>query len=76
MDTEDPPCCQKFQGICETNPPTSGELKDDTMMDKYYGRMRESYAETAKVNTWKDWKGPKCFEEFIFPICGCKMNQG
>ena len=59
------PAVNKFQGICETNPPTSGELKDDAAMDKYYGRMRELYAERAKANTWKDWKGPKRFEEFM-----------
>ena len=44
----------KFQGICETNPPTSGGLRDEASMDKYYGRMRELYSERAKANTWKD----------------------
>lgn len=45
------PAANKFQGICETNPPTSGELRDDATMDKYYGRIRESYSERAKANT-------------------------
>ena len=34
-------------------------------MDKYYGRMHELYAERAKANTWKDWKGPTHFEELM-----------
>jgi hypothetical protein len=53
------PAVNKFQGICETNPPTSGEVKDNAITDRYYWRMREMYAERAKANTWKDWKGPK-----------------
>jgi hypothetical protein len=35
------PAVNKFQDICETNPPTSGELEDDAIMDKYYQRMRD-----------------------------------
>lgn len=35
------PTVNKFQGICKTHLPTSGELKDHTVMDKYYGRMHE-----------------------------------
>lgn len=46
------------------NPPTSGKLKDDAAMDKYYGIMCEIYAKRAKTNTWKDWKDQKHFEEF------------
>jgi len=45
------PAVNKFQGICEANPPTSGELNDDVGMGKYYGRMHELYAERAKANT-------------------------
>jgi hypothetical protein len=48
------PAVNRFQGICETNPPTSGELRDDAMMDKYYGKMRDLYSEHAKAHTWKD----------------------
>jgi hypothetical protein len=51
----------KFQGICATNQPTSGELKDDAMRDKYYWRMREFYLERVKASTWKDWKGAQKF---------------
>ena len=53
------PAVNKFQDICETNPPTSGELEDDTIMGKYYWRMRDMYAVQAKANTWRDWNGPK-----------------
>jgi len=59
------PAVNKFQGICETNPPTSGELKDDAHMDLYYARMRDIYEERAKDNKWKEWKGPKKFDEFM-----------
>jgi len=45
------PTVNKVQGICETNPPTSGELNDDATMNKYYGGMRELYAKSAKANT-------------------------
>ena len=38
----------KFAGIVQTNPPSSGEKKDDQQMDLYYSRMRELYAERVK----------------------------
>ena len=59
------PAVNKFKGICDTNPPSSGEVKDDALMDKYYERMRSMYAERASTNMWKGWKGPKRFDEFM-----------
>ena len=41
------PAVQKFCGILSTNPPKSGELKDDQIMDRYFSRMRQIYAEQA-----------------------------
>jgi hypothetical protein len=41
------PPVQKFCGILSTNPPKSGELKDDQIMDRYFSRMRQIYAEQA-----------------------------
>jgi hypothetical protein len=38
------PAVHKFAGITYSNPPTSGEVKDDNMMDLYYSRMQEEYA--------------------------------
>ena len=43
------PAVNKFQGICETNPLTSGELKDDVTMDRYYGIMHDIYVGTQFV---------------------------
>ena len=37
------PAVQKFAGICDTNEPKSGELKDDKLMNMYYVRMMEIY---------------------------------
>lgn len=31
----------KFTGICSTHPPSSGEVKDDQKMDRYYKNMRK-----------------------------------
>ena len=38
------PAVNKFAGIVNSNPPNSGEVKDDALMDLYYSRMREEYA--------------------------------
>ena len=34
-------------------------------MELYYARMRDIYEERAKDNKWKEWKGPKKFDEFM-----------
>ena len=38
----------KFAGIVTTNPPSSGEVRDDTRMDLYYTNMRQIYQERSK----------------------------
>ena len=52
------PAVNNFAGIIYSNPPNSGEVKDDALMDLYYSRMREEYA--ARSHTYvKDC--PKSF---------------
>ena len=53
------PGVQKFAGICLTNPPASGELKDDPEMDLYYKKMREIY--NARSVKWGK-NVPKSFD--------------
>ena len=55
------PAVQKFAGIVSTNPPDSGELKDDAKMDLYYKKVREMYKNRA-VN-WKNL--PKTFNALM-----------
>ena len=38
------PAVQKFAGIIYTSHPTSGEVKEDALMDLYYARIREEYS--------------------------------
>jgi hypothetical protein len=38
------PTVQKFAGIIYTNPLTSGEVKQDALMDLYYARIHEEYS--------------------------------
>eukprot|EP00956_Cyclotella_meneghiniana_P027228 scaffold60647_cov51-Cyclotella_meneghiniana.AAC.3 len=38
----------KFAGIVLTNPPSSGEIRDDKRMDLYYTNMRQIYYERSK----------------------------
>eukprot|EP00956_Cyclotella_meneghiniana_P041840 scaffold241471_cov36-Cyclotella_meneghiniana.AAC.1 len=38
---------QKFDGICTTNPPAYGEVKDDAKMDLYYTNIRQIYYERS-----------------------------
>ena len=38
------PAIQKFAGVIYDNPPTSGEVKDDALMDLYYSRIHETYS--------------------------------
>ena len=37
----------KFVGICATNPPTSGQLKEDKQMNLYWLSMKRVYAERS-----------------------------
>jgi hypothetical protein len=39
---------QKFAGIIYSCPPTSGEVCDDDLMDRYYARMRHEYRACSK----------------------------
>ncbi len=56
------PAVNKFAGIVYSNPPNSGEVKDDALMDLYYSRMREEYA--ARSHTYV--KGcPKSFHKLM-----------
>ena len=58
---------QKFCGILATNPPQSGEVKDDQIMDRYYSRMRQIYSEqshTFKRDVPKDFS--KCMKAYLF----------
>jgi hypothetical protein len=56
------PAVNKFAEIIYSNPPNSGEVKDDAMMDLYYSRMREEYA--ARSHTYV--KGcPKSFDKLM-----------
>jgi hypothetical protein len=41
------PAIQKFAGIIYSNPPTSGEARDDALMDLYYGRMCEENSDRS-----------------------------
>jgi hypothetical protein len=34
----------KFTGIIYSNPPTSGEVNDDVLIDLYYRRMHEEHS--------------------------------
>ena len=43
------PAIQKFAGIIYNNPPTSGEVRDYSLMD-LYARMHEEY--TARSHTY------------------------
>ena len=61
------PSVQKFCGILSTNPPMSGEVKDDQIMDRYYSRMRQLYADqshTFKRDVPKDFS--KCMKAYLF----------
>jgi hypothetical protein len=40
---------QKFAGIIYNNPPTSGEIRDDTLVDLYNGRMPEEYSACSHI---------------------------
>ena len=56
------PAMNKWVGVVHSNPPKSGELKDDKLMDIYYSRMRALYEERmegASGNT------PKRFHDFM-----------
>ena len=44
------PSVQKFAGICDTNEPTSGEKKEDKLMNMYYIRMMDIYNERATAS--------------------------
>lgn len=56
------PAVQKFAGIIYSNPPASGEVKDDALMDLYYSRMREEYASRSHTYV-KDC--PKTFNKLM-----------
>ena len=61
------PAVQKFCGILATNPPQSGEVKDDAIMDRYYSRMRMMYSEMShsfKRDVPKDFS--KCMKAYMF----------
>lgn len=53
------PSIQKFAGIVSANPPTSGQIKDDSDMDLYWKSMRLLYSSQAKENL------PKKFEPYM-----------
>jgi len=39
-----PTSCPEIGEIIYNKPPTSGEVRDDALMDLYYGRMHEEYS--------------------------------
>lgn len=43
-----PPAVNKFAGLVETNPPKSGEQKNDALMNLYYNRMALVYEERVE----------------------------
>jgi hypothetical protein len=61
------PAIQEFVGIMSTNPPKSGEVKDDLLQDRYYSRMRQIYADqshTFKRDVPRDFS--KCMKGYLF----------
>ena len=51
----------KFTGICSTHPPSSGEVRDDQKMDRYYKNMRKLYYDRSENS--KDL--PRKFDELM-----------
>jgi len=56
------PAVQKFAGIIQSSPPTSGEVHDDALMDLYYSRIRHEYQARSKSYA-KDM--PKTFDKLM-----------
>jgi hypothetical protein len=56
------PAVQKFAGIIQSSPPTSGEVRDDALMDLYYSRIRHEYQARSKSYA-KDM--PKTFDKLM-----------
>ena len=60
------PALHKVPGIIYNNSPTSGEVKDDELMDLYYSRMQEEYALRSHIHS-KDM--PKTFCKTMKAYC-------
>ena len=61
------PAVQKICGILSTNPPKSGKVKDNQIMDRYFSGMRQIYADQAhtfKRDVPRDFS--KCMKAYLF----------
>ena len=66
---------QKFCEIISINPPLSGKVKDDKIMDRYYSRMRVIYADqshTCKKDVPRDFS--KCMKAYHFLLTHPKFK--